>query len=869
MQTVCPYCGVGCGVIAENTREGPQLKGDRDHPANYGLLCSKGMTLAETLGDDGRLLWPEYRGRRVDWDEALSKVASGLTDTIRDHGPDSVAFYVSGQLLTEDYYVANKLMKGFIGSANIDTNSRLCMSSSVSGHVRAFGEDVVPGCYEDLEQADLVIYAGSNAAWCHPILHRRVLERRVPPVRVVIDPRWTPTCEGALHLALKPGSDVALWNGLLVHLHDTGTVDEKFVAAHTEGYESALESARADAGSIEMTAQATGLEAEVVASFFDLFVRWDRVVTLYSQGVNQSSSGTDKVNAILNCHLATGRLGRPGMGPLSLTGQPNAMGGREVGGLANQLAAHRGFTAVDVDSVGRFWGASRMAQRPGLKAVELFDAVADGRIRAVWIMATNPVDSLPQADLVRQALSRCPLVIVSDCVAKNDTLSWAHIRLPALAWGEKSGMVTNSERCISRQRPFLQPPPGVRADWEIICAVAARMGFGADFNFSGPADIFREHAALSGFENNGLRLFDLSGVSSLSDLDYEQWIPRAWPIRVGEPERSRLFGDGLFPRSSGRSQIVPVTRRAPATMTSADYPLVLNTGRLRDQWHTTTRTGLSARLSRHQRIPEVCCHPGDAAAAGIQEGDMADITTSLGAARARVRVTSEVRPGTLFVSIHWTDQTATGGLIGAMVNPAVDPISGQPELKHTPARIELWPTDWRAVVLTRAELASPAPFWARTRERNCWHYEMAGSGQTPAREWLAAISPLLPGQEIVEYEDAATGSYRVARFTYDRLDLCAFWERAQWPQLLPDVAGYFQGPVDVRARRALLGALGTGSSRVLCACFQTTEQQIRDSARRHNLTTVDAVGDALAAGTRCRSCRPELAALLRQIEVTS
>ncbi|HET9122425.1 MAG TPA: molybdopterin-dependent oxidoreductase, partial [Acidiferrobacteraceae bacterium] len=666
VRTVCPYCGVGCGLVAEATREGPELKGDRLHPANQGLLCSKGMALAETLGDETRLLAPLYRGQKVGWEEALTRAAEGLAATVRNYGPDAVAFYVSGQLLTEDYYVANKLMKGFIGSANIDTNSRLCMSSSVAGHVRAFGEDVVPACYEDLDLAELVVYAGSNAAWCHPVLHRRVLERREPPLRVVIDPRWTPTCEGALHLPLKPGSDVALWNGLLVHLHESACVHQEFVRAHTDGYQATLAAARLEAGSVSEVARHTGLTAEAVHHFFKLFERCPRVVTLYSQGVNQSSRGTDKVNAILNCHLATGRIGHPGMGPLSLTGQPNAMGGREVGGLANQLAAHRGFSVSEVDSVRRFWKAPHLATRPGLKAVELFEAVAEGRVRALWIMATNPVDSLPRADHVRAALKRCPLVIVSDCVAENDTLPWAHLCLPAQAFGEKSGMVTNSERRMSRQRPFLEPPPGPKPDWEIVCEVARRMGFGSAFAFRNTADIFREHAALTAHENGGTRLLDLSGVAKLTDAQYEQWQPRCWPVRAGCAERARLFGDGQFPTASGRAQLVPVHMRPPAVLPNDAFPLVLNTGRLRDQWHTTTRTGLSARLSRQARAPEICCHPQDAARAGIVDGDIAHIETPFGSLRARARVTAEVPAGSVFGAIHWTDTNCSGGRIGAL-----------------------------------------------------------------------------------------------------------------------------------------------------------------------------------------------------------
>ncbi|HVS78136.1 MAG TPA: molybdopterin-dependent oxidoreductase, partial [Steroidobacteraceae bacterium] len=411
VRTTCPYCGVGCGVIARERVDGTfEIAGDPRHPANFGSLCSKGSALAETLGSEGRLLHPFLRPRgraprtgrgpvrRVGWDEALTRVAQGFSAAIREHGPDSVAFYVSGQLLTEDYYVANKLMKGFIGSANIDTNSRLCMASAVAGHRRAFGEDLVPGCYEDLELADLIVLVGSNTAWCHPILFRRIereKQRRPGLKLVVIDPRRTPTAELAdLHLPIRAGTDVTLFNGLLWHLHRHGAADDRFLETHTTGGQEAIAAARA-AGDPASVAAVCGADAERIGELYRLFHSNERVVTLFSQGVNQSSAGTDKVNGIINCHLLTGRIGRPGMGPFSLTGQPNAMGGREVGGLANTLAAHLDLESAEHrDTVRTFWGAPRIASRPGLKAVDLFDAIRAGRVKAVWIMATNPVVSL-------------------------------------------------------------------------------------------------------------------------------------------------------------------------------------------------------------------------------------------------------------------------------------------------------------------------------------------------------------------------------------------------------------------------------------------------------------------------------------------
>src|SRR5579872_5734816 len=460
--TTCPYCGVGCGVLATpDGQGGAAISGDPSHPANLGKLCSKGSALGETLGLENRLLHPMIRCssgsmERIAWTDALDHVAHRFAHIVARDGPGAVAFYLSGQLLTEDYYVANKLMKGFVGSANVDTNSRLCMASSVAGHRRAFGADTVPGVYQDLDHADLLVLVGSNAAWCHPVLFQRIIanrERRGARI-VVIDPRRTDTSDEAdLFLGLKPGSDSALFAGLLVHLADHGALDRTYIDRHTTGFDETLARVRNIAGSVAATALATGLAEEDVAAFFQMFAATERVVTLYSQGVNQSAQGTDKVNAILNCHLATGRIGKIGASPFSLTGQPNAMGGREVGGLANQLAAHMNFTPPDIDRVRRFWKAPRIATHEGLKAVQMFEAIGRGEIKALWVIGTNPAVSLPDADGVREALKKLELLVISENVLSNDTInSGAHVLLPALAWGEKSGTVTNSERRISDRK---------------------------------------------------------------------------------------------------------------------------------------------------------------------------------------------------------------------------------------------------------------------------------------------------------------------------------------------------------------------------------------------------------------------------------
>lgn len=863
-RTTCPYCGVGCGVTATPTR----LSGDAHHPANQGRLCVKGATLGDTLGLSGRLLEPQMHGQPVSWDTALDAVAEGLRRISAAHGPEAVAFYVSGQLLTEDYYVANKLIKGFLGTANIDTNSRLCMASSVAGHKRAFGEDLVPGCYADLEQAELVVLVGSNLAWCHPVLHQRLEAARkqaTTPQVVVIDPRQTATCAGAdLHLPLKPGTDTTLFNGLLVHLHAQGATDAAYLDRHTSGFAAALAAAGDDAPDIATVARRCGLSVAQVTAFYDLYTATARTVTVYSQGVNQSSCGTDKVNTIINCHLATGRIGRPGCGPFSVTGQPNAMGGREVGGLANQLAAHMDFTPEAIERVGRFWNAPRMATQPGLKAVDLFRAVRAGQVKAVWIMGTNPAVSLPAADEVTAALASCELVVVSDVVAATDTTRLAHILLPALAWGEKDGTVTNSERCLSRQRAFLPPPGQARADWWIISQVAQRLGFAAAFAYERPAQIFREHAALSAFENNGQRLFDLSGLCELSDAEYDALTPLQWPVRVAGQGTARLVTDGRYSTADGRARLIAVSRRAPAYAPDPDYPLVLNTGRVRDQWHTMTRTGSVPRLTAHRPEPYAELHPSDAAAVGIADGDLVQVQSRWGQAVLRARLSTEQQAGSVFAPMHWSWPYAGHSRIDAVVNPATDPVSGQPESKHTPVSVLPYRPVWQGFLLSRTPLAperlAECSYWTAIPGREHWRYELAGT-QAPA--FIDTLLAESAGERLV-YRDPAAGRYRVAAIEADRLLLCAFiGPDAHLPER-DWLAGLFAAPLTDAQRAGLLRGAAAGQKaggRTVCACFGVGVETL-SAAIAGGCHSVEALGATLKAGTNCGSCIPELRALL-------
>lgn len=877
VSTTCPYCGVGCGVVATKEADGFfSVHGDKQHPANQGRLCSKGAALAETLDHEGRLLYPTIQGRRVDWDAALDEVADGFSRVIREHGANAVAFYVSGQLLTEDYYVANKLMKGFIGSANIDTNSRLCMSSSVAGHKRAFGSDTVPCQYEDLEQANLVVLVGSNAAWCHPVLYQRIVKakKQNPNFRVVvIDPRRTTTCDVAdLHLPLASGTDSVLFNGLLHYLHEHDFSSPWFVDSHTEGAEAAVKTARETSGSPDAVAAVCGIAVNLVEEFYRLFAQTERVVTVYSQGINQSSSGTDKVNAIINCHLLTGRIGRAGMGPFSFTGQPNAMGGREVGGLANQLAAHMEIeNPVHRDCVQRFWQSPTVVSEPGLKAVDLFQAVAEGKIKALWVMASNPAVSLPEADAVRAALEACEFVVVSDCVQQTDTTATADVLLPAQTWGEKDGTVTNSERRISRQRAFLEPPGEARADWWIVNQVAQRLGFSEGFQFTSAAGIFSEHAALSGFENNGQRDFDISALAGLTSDHYEQLAPIQWPVTAQSPRgTARMFGDGRFFTATKKAKLLPIVPRPPAVECDTDFPHVLNTGRVRDQWHTMTRTAKSPRLTEHSPEPYAEMHPLDAQARGVEDESLVRVFSRWGEVIVRARLSEDQRPGNVFVPMHWSAQFASHGRVDAVVKSAVDPVSGQPESKNTPVNFMPYEPAWHGFLLSRRQLQlSGARYWVQATGQGFYRYELAGE-QAP-KDWSAWSRGMLCQSDAdvnwVEYLDVAARYYRGVRLVGERIESCIFIAPGHKLPSRNWLAGLFSKQALSEQERSalLLGRAAAGQKDVgptVCACFGVGRNTILEAIEQQGLSTAEEIGRCLKAGTNCGSCIPELKSLL-------
>ncbi|MPZ37910.1 MAG: molybdopterin-dependent oxidoreductase [Rhizobiales bacterium] len=872
VRTTCPYCGVGCGLIVQpDGHGGAAIAGDPTHPANEGRTCSKGSALGETLALGGRLLHPMLRQPdgtlvRASWNNALDRVAGSLKNIIERHGPDAVAFYLSGQLLTEDYYVANKLMKGFIGSANVDTNSRLCMASSVAGHRRAFGSDTVPGTYTDLDEADLIVLVGSNAAWCHPVLFQRMMHNKTKRGAkiVVIDPRRTATAADAdLFLPIAPGMDTALFSGLLVDLTEHNALDEHYIRSHTTGFDDAVARAKAIAPGIVATARAAGLDEEQVRAFFDLFRSTARVVTCYSQGVNQSAQGTDKVNAIINCHLATGRMGKPGCGPFSLTGQPNAMGGREVGGLANMLAAHMGFSPAEVDRVRRFWNAPQMAEREGLQAVQMFDAIARGEIKALWVMATNPAVSLPRAAEVREALGKIELFVVSENVLSNDTVNaGAHVLLPAAAWGEKDGTVTNSERRISRQRAFLPLPGEAKPDWQIVSEVAGKLGFADAFAYCSSADVFREHASLSSFENGGTRDFDIGALAAMSDDDYEVLAPVQWPFPAGAaPAERRFFADGNFFTSDRKGRFIAPEPPALKEATSADFPLRLNTGRIRDQWHTMTRTGMSPRLATHMPEPFVEVHPDDATRARLSDGGFARVATAHGSCIMKVVISDDQRAGSIFLPIHWSGDTASSARADDLVAACTDPYSGQPEAKATPASISPVAFAMRGFVRSPRPVVLPSgTWWTRVATADGHEYRVA-SDHGPMVWHDFAYGLLAADARLAEHLDQRT--YRAAAIVDSEVDGLICIGPSGQPLSMGDLRA-----LDVHDDGISLSTTASISivetEPVVCACFGIGEGCIRDAVASGAANTVTDIGQATRAGTNCGSCLPELKRIVIQ-----
>lgn len=898
-QSTCPYCGVGCGVTAHvmQTSLGQKVtvEGDINHPSNYGKLCIKGSNLADTLGLETRVLQPMLgrKGHRkiTDWDTALDSISDKFQQCIDQYGRDSIAFYVSGQLLTEDYYAVNKFVKGYLGTANIDTNSRLCMSSAVAGHKRAFGEDLVPASYEDFEHAEMVVLVGSNTAWCHPVLYQRIMkakEQRDVFV-VVIDPRFTSTCESAdLHLPILPGQDVALFNGLLQYLKQNGFSDRAFIAQHTQGLQQALESSE-DESSIDAVAARTGISADKLAQFYAQFAKTKKVMTLFSMGVNQSSRGVDKANSIINCHLLTGKIGKLGAAPFSMTGQPNAMGGREVGGLANMLAAH-----LDLDNVQHqqlvqnFWQSPYIATQAGLKAVDLFQAVESGKIKAIWIMATNPVVSLPDADQVKRALEKCEMVVVSDICLDTDTTAYADVLLPALGWGEKDGTVTNSERRISRQHAFLAAPDETQADWWAIAQVAQRMGF-SGFNYQSSYDIFKEHAQLSAYQNSEIsarsatpnfRYFNLQGLADISSAEYDDLKPTQWPIwQRDQPEGAvaRLFQEGQFSHADAKAKFIATAAIDPVNQVSAEYPLILNTGRIRDQWHTMSRTGLSANLSTHRAEPYCEIHPQDALKFGIKDAELVEVRSAWGLCVLRAQVSENIRRGQIFAPIHWNDQVASDARIGKVVNPVVDAISGEPEFKHTPVMLQPFYTQWQGVLYVRQGFEqhlqvslNTAVWWTKVTLAKALRYELAD--RQKFSKTTAQLKTLLPfTDESFEWLNLEDQSAQISHTVILQNGVLIASLYIAPAALLPDrdwVASLFKRErLSAMHRKALLAgqamSMSNNDGPLVCSCFKVGKNKIIAAIKENNISNEKQVTACLKAGGNCGSCLPEIRGLIK------
>ncbi|WP_309679228.1 molybdopterin-dependent oxidoreductase, partial [Polaromonas sp.] len=909
------------------------VRGDPDHPANFGRLCTKGSTLhltaSPTIALQTRLLQPMRRLERkaplqpIAWDTALDAAANAIAGSVSAHGPDSVGIYVSGQLLTEDYYVFNKLAKGLLGTNNIDTHSRLCMSSAVAGYKATLGADAPPACYEDIDHAGCLFIAGSNAAWAHPILYRRIEDARRanPHLKIIVaDPRATETAlQADLHLQLLPGTDVALFHGLLHVMLWEGLTDGRFIAEHTTGFEALRDRVREFTP--KETARICGIkEADLVQA-----ARWfggpGATLSLYCQGLNQSSSGTAKNAALINLHLATAQIGKPGAGPFSLTGQPNAMGGREVGGLANLLSAHRDLAnPAHRAEIAALWGVPSVPEKPGKTAVEMFQAAADGEIKALWIACTNPAQSMPDQATVRRALDRAELVIVQEAFATTASCDYADLLLPATTWGEKTGTVTNSERRVSRVRPAVPAPGETRHDWSIAVAFAQRLEKllatppapeKSLFAYDQPETIWNEHR-----ESTRGRDLDITGMS-YAMLDTA---PQQWPLREGETNgKLRLYEDGIFPTADGKAKFVNTVYKPVAEPRESRYPFSLTTGRLRDQWHGMSRTGTLGRLFGHVAEPAVQMNAQDMARRLLKEGDLVHVTSKRGSIVLPVQASAEVALSQAFIAMHWGEEYLSGlsssgeplAGVNALTTSAYCPSSKQPELKHAAVKILKAELPWSLLAMAwlpegetlgaREQLkplmsafpfSSCVPFSNNTplanpgAERNGVLFRAAGH-EAPADELLARLEGLLGlgGADVLRYADKKKGQRRSVRLIRkgaqgEQAELAGFvlagdtsaqaWIKTLLQDELPAQAyGRLlllpgaKPPVAVQSRGKLVCSCLNVSDTAIDAHLATLSQGINLGASGSGYLGTDderlaSLQAALKCGTNCGSCIPEL-----------
>jgi assimilatory nitrate reductase catalytic subunit len=889
--STCCYCGVGCGVLIEHDGERILgVAGDSSHPANFGKLCSKGSTLHLTGDLDARGLYPQLRlGKalarsRTDWDSALDHAATVFAETIREHGPDSVAFYISGQLLTEDYYAFNKLARALVGTHNIDSNSRLCMSSAVVGYKRSLGADAPPCSYSDIELSDCLLIAGSNMAYAHPVLFRRLEEAKArrPEMKViVIDPRRTDTCELAdLHLAILPGTDVALFHGILHILLWEGWIDRAYIDTYTEGFETLKALARDYTPAA--VAEICGIDREALQTCAQWIGRAPSFLSLWCMGLNQSTAGTAKNSALINLHLATGQIGKPGAGPFSLTGQPNAMGGRETGSLSNLLPGHReAGNAEHRAEVAAYWGIDALPETPGLSAIELFDAVHDGRIKALWIACTNPAQSLPDQNKVHEALAACSFVVVQEAFFTTETCHYADLLLPAASWGEKEGTVTNSERRVSHVRRAVPAPAEARPDWAITCDFARRLekllrpGLPSLFDFPSSEALFEEYKHLT-----AQRDLDLSGLS-YALLDDQG--PQQWPFPAGARQGTeRLYADDRFPTASGRAQFLAEPYRAAKERREARYSLTLNTGRLRDQWHGMSRTGTAPQLFGHAPRPMLGLHTEELRRRRLQDGDLVRLRSRRGSLILPVQADDSVRPGQAWLPMHWGNRFLRGLGTNVLTLSAFDPLSKQPELKHAGVEVDRVELPWQFFALVEGQVqghfealrplfedfayASLTPFG---RERPALLIS-AACAMAPEAQLLVRIDHLLNLDQgpVLAYDDPRRTVGKRVRIESGRIvsiRLAGETAASEWLTGL-----WHEGQTDAELRRWLLAPLSappgdvdaTKAGRTLCNCLNISEKAICAGITRG--LDLDGLKQTLKCGTSCGSCVPEIKRLLAQ-----
>jgi assimilatory nitrate reductase catalytic subunit len=933
-KSTCPYCGVGCGVIiASEDNQITGVWGDPLHPANFGRLCSKGsnlhLTATAAVTQQTRLLHPMQRldrksvPERITWDAALDSTAKKFAQVITDHGSDAVGFYISGQLLTEDYYVFNKLAKGLIGTNNIDSNSRLCMSSAVAGYKQTLGADAPPACYDDVNHAGCIFIVGSNTAFAHPILFRRIEDAKKtnPAMKIIVaDPRRTDTVELAdLFLPIQPGTDVMLFNGMLHIMLWEGWIDNNFINTHTDGFE-ALKATVRDC-TPELTSGICGIKKEDLYKAAQMFATGassdpqvrKATLSLYCQGLNQSSSGTAKNAALINMHLACRQIGKPGAGPLSLTGQPNAMGGREVGGMANLMSGHRDLANMQHrEEIQKLWNVPSVPSIPGKTAVEMFQAAADGQIKVLWIVCTNPAQSMPDQAVVRKALERAELVIVQEAFSTTATCAYADILLPATTWGEKEGTVTNTERRVSRVRPAVAAPGETQHDWLIAAEFSRRLekllpakSAHSMFAYETPESVWLEHR-----ESTRGRDLDITGMSyALLEVT-----PLQWPMKEGESiGRERLYENDVFPTATGKANFVNTVYKPVAEPRESRFPFSLTTGRLRDQWHGMSRTGTLGKLFGHVAEPTVQMNIQDMTRRLIKDGDLVHVTSKRGSILLPVQASKEVGMSQAFIAMHWGEEFLSGQSsngerlagVNAITTSSFCPTSKQPELKHAAVKILKAELPWTLLglawlpsdqALTAREslkalmrlfpFASCVPFGdgepVNGVARTGLLFRAAGH-EAPTEDVLRQIETVLglntsagssQSSQVLRYADNKKGQHRTIKLTGNRehAELQAFllagdtrseaWVKTLLQDSLP--AESYGRMLLVPGSKAPIAVQSRGKA--VCTCFNVPAaaitQQLAKSfgSDERRLTELQA---SLKCGTNCGSCVPELKRMIR------